>query len=94
MSRYRNYRLSALEYFEGEKTILRDRGLNENVLILPPQVAPEEIMAIQQITGSGQTQNFTPSSYPTVSGDDDFIYKQLPSGSLYVDQNGNLRKKS
>jgi hypothetical protein len=94
LSRYRNYRLSALEYFEGEKTILRDRGLNTNVLILPPQVAPEEIMAIQQITGDGQTQNFTPSSYPTVSGDDDFIYKQLPSGSLYLDQNGNLRKKS
>ena len=94
LSRYRNYRLSALEYFEGEKTILNDRGLNENVLILPPQVAPEEIMAIKQITGDGQTQNFTPSSYPTVSGDDDFIYKQLPSGSLYLDQNGNLRKKS
>ena len=94
LSRYRNYRISALQYYEGEKAILQDRGLNQNVLILPPQVAPEEIMRIKQISADGQSQTFQASSYPTVSGNDDFIYKQLPPGSLYLDQNGNLRKKS
>ena len=94
ISRYRVHLDSGINYFEGEKSILRTRGLNEKVLIMPSLINPREINAIKNITANGITAAFEISvNYPQVSNDNDSVYQELPSGSLYLGPDGQLRKK-
>tara|TARA_R100001443_G_scaffold99474_1_gene106630 strand:- start:164 stop:1198 length:1035 start_codon:yes stop_codon:yes gene_type:complete len=94
ISRYRVHLDSGINYFEGEKSILKTRGLNEKVLIMPSLINPREINAIKNVSADGQIVPFQITvNYPQVSNDNDSVYQELPSGSLYLDPDGQLRKK-
>jgi len=94
ISRYKVHLDSGINYFEGEKSILKTRGLNEKVLIMPSLIDPREINAIKNISADGQVVPFQITvNYPSVSGDDDSAYQELPSGSLYFGPDGQLRRK-
>jgi hypothetical protein len=94
ISRYKVHLDSGINYFEGEKSILKTRELNEKVLIMPSLIDPREINAIKNISADGQVVPFQITvNYPSVSGNDDSAYQELPSGSLYFGPDGQLRRK-